>query len=74
MMIKMPAARSPLHPQLAVVSTPQNDVAALSPAATAGAAMPLDHLQAWSSAQDSSSSKPLASCRSAVSNPSVNQP
>jgi hypothetical protein len=74
MMMKTPAARSPSHPQVAVISTPQDDVAARSHAATAGAAMPQDHLQTWSPAQDSSSSKPLASCRSAVSKPSVNQP
>jgi hypothetical protein len=74
MMIKTPAARSPSHPQLAVISTPQDDVAALSHGATTGAAMLLDYLPARSPAQDSSSSKPLASWRSAVSKPSVNQP
>jgi hypothetical protein len=47
-------------------------MAGISHAASAGAAMPQDHLQAQSPAQDSLSSKPVASWRSAVSKPSVN--
>jgi hypothetical protein len=71
---RTPASRSPSYPQVAVMSTPQDDMAVITHAHAAGAAMLLDNLQGWSSAQDSSSSKPLASWRSAVSKPSVNQP
>ena len=73
-MVRAPASRSASHPQFAVMATPQDDVAAISHADVAGAVMPLDNLQAWSSGQDSSSSKPWAYWRSAVSKPPVNQP
>jgi hypothetical protein len=48
-------------------------MALISHADAAGPMMQVDNLQAWSSAQDSSSSSALASWRSAVSKPSVNQ-
>jgi hypothetical protein len=43
LLVRTPAPCSPSHPPLAVISTPRDDVAALSHAASAGAAMPLDH-------------------------------
>ena len=71
--ITTPASGSLSHPELAVMSPPQDDGVVISHPDTADATMPLDNLQAWSSAQDNSSSSALASCRSAVSKPSVNQ-